>query len=136
MPSLGPNPIRSHIQKMVEMGYIITKKCSKCGHLEPLGPASYELIAVGTGLKYPTLINILRRPRISYTTKMILLKEGYIDYDTSRAYDKWLLDNGIPPEGRGRYQRKRNKKIACNPTEHRQPSEGGEVAPPKAGNVF
>lgn len=129
------NPITAKINKMVEIGFIITKKCNKCANLEPLGQASYESIAFATGIKYPTLMNILRRPKISYVTRMVLLKEGYIDYDDIKQYERWLQDNGIDKDLRGKV-RPTKKKIACGPTKYSQPDSGDRETSAEIGLQF
>jgi hypothetical protein len=123
------NPIGLKLKKMVEIGYLIKKKCPGCGEMVIIGPASYESLAFALGLKYATLMNTLNRPKVSYTSRMMMLSEGFIDHDDLRAYEQWLTERGISQDMRGRV-RPAKKKIACDSPKHPKPDSGHRETQP------
>lgn len=122
MPKLS-NPIATKLKKMVEIGYMIRKKCPDCGGEVIVGKACYESIAFMLGLKYATLMNTINRQKVSYASRMLMLSEGLIDHDDLREYEQWLTEKGISKDMRGRVKPAK-KKIGCSPTKHPKPDQG------------
>jgi hypothetical protein len=69
------NPVRKRLEELLEAGW------------------SKEEMCVAAELKYPTLDNVFKKPRISYGNMRSLRYCGLISEEDETDYQRWVMEN-------------------------------------------